>query len=265
MPLILKRARASALGAYRQAKRVKLSPDHYAMAANVIWSGYKRYRKYRRRRSTLNSRVHVGPRPGISNSKRRTESFSGATANSRVFYWNKLFDIPKGTSTTERERNLVNWRGTKICLEYNNWNDAPMILNFAVVVPKFQGAPNTTNLLRAVDGQRGQNLDFTTLDSLGTTCPAINADIYTVLMHKRFKMNGTTASFRVGNLKTWGYFEKYIKMNRQIRYDDTTDTLAAQQPYIILWFERFLAATGAPAGTNDVAFNTRSVTYFKDP
>lgn len=263
-----------ALSAYNKAKRLRIASPSIQraklygsvarMAARTIWRGYKRYRRRRRNRSSLNSKLHVGPRPGVTNAKRTTEKYEYGLANSRQVYQNPLFALARGTGTNQREQNLVNWRGTKVCIEYENLANEPMYFKFAVLVPKSQGPPTTTALLRGTDGSRAKDLDFTTMSGLDTVCPPFNVDLYTVLMNQTFRMCGTTAQYRVGGLKTYGYYERYIKMNRQIRYD-TTSTLAAQQPWIVCWFEKFNAATGTPKGAGDVKFNVRTVTYFKDP
>jgi len=191
--------------------------------------------------------------------------------DSRSFHVTDITALEQATSAnsiSRRQRQIVYLKGFKICEEISNNLDSPLYYNIAVVAPHGNtSTPNQTDFFRSTGGTT-RSTDFgTSLSSLEFHCLPINTDKYTVLYHKRIMLNAVnnTASFAARDGRNYCVHDHYVKMNRQIRYDDTTSGSCENPVYVVHWADEFQTASGSAVVSGAYSKQRRYVMYFKEP
>lgn len=218
----------------------------YARAARTAYkvgrAAYPYIRKAMKKRSNYvkkrRLRQKVGEPIGKGSAK-RVEMLSDSGIYTRTLYSVPLLDLSKGTGLSDRERDIINFRGIKFCLSFvNNHATATsdgqrVYFNYAIISPKDSGdkaTVSTTDFFRANGVTRSQ--DFATaLTALEFKCASINTDIWNVHKHVRTSVS-TYSSNESKNAFTK---EFYFPLKRQIRYDGTTTTPVGKQMFLVYW------------------------------
>jgi len=194
---------------------------------------------------------------------------TGQLRADRTIFTTDLGAIPHNANNqiNSRQRNLVNLRGTKICMEVANNVSAPLYFNIAVVVPKLDTTVSATNFFRASGSERGSDFDATSLTGLQFHCLPINSDKYRILYHKRYKLIGADNVTRVARQgKDYMTIMKYIKFKRQLRFDNTsTTTSEGGSPHMVYWASQFDSAATAGSTADVYTVTERFVSYFREP
>jgi len=109
----------------------------------------KRVSAYRSKRRKIS---RVGKRVGQATAKRQ-ETVNDTVSvfeNTRTFYVDNLLRLDKQTTADElnlRNRDIVNFRGVKICTQIKNNQDYPITLNWCVLVPPSIGHVEALSVL----------------------------------------------------------------------------------------------------------------------
>lgn len=268
----------TALYGFRAASRIQRAYRAYRFASRFKRRAmpYVRYgkRRYRAVARAAKRRRFSPPNPsvGTANSKRHVIQQDSTSANiaTRTLTVHDLSAIPHSANNTinERQRNMINLRGTKICMELKNNLTAPLYVNCAVIVPKLATAPVTTDFFRGSDSSRAQTFSTTTLTGLQFHCLPINADKYHILWHKRYKLvplDNTSGAVALSG-KNYMTISKYVKYKRQIRYSTTGDVTAeGGAPHFVFWSSTFDSNAGAGSQAAALTVQRRFVSYFKEP
>jgi len=257
-------------GAYAYANRRQI----YG-AVKTIGRTYRRYRKRKYSARRRERKINFNPpnnASGANTAKSRfvtnnstLQTYMSRTQNLLV----NLAEIPHTTAndTNQRQRNMVNLRGFKVCMEVENTSTRPLYFNIAIVVPKSQGNVTTDDFFRQRDGSRGQDFNTVNLSSLELHCLPINVDKYHVLCHKRFLLNRPAAGASLNrefgsSFKTIMFYQKY---NRQVRYAENADTVPeGGRPVMLHWAAQWGEPENTTA-TNSYDALHKIVTYFREP
>lgn len=244
--------------AYRNRKGIK-------RAATRIARSYRRYKK--RKRSTF-SRKNIGEPVGTGVSKRSiTTELPFGFANTRQLYSFSLLDIPEGSAVNQRERRIANIRGVKICSEINvaNTTPNPLYVNVAVLSPKGGNVGvDKPDFFRSNGNERA--VDFgNALDGNQFHCLPINADKFTILRHKRYKLAVVTGPYATGTNRSYMNLDWWIPVKRQVRYDAATGSPEHGQMYLCVWMDTFGRPAGSGSELNAAGMGVRAITYFKEP
>lgn len=242
------------------------------------WAGRRYKSRYTRRkgRGYLRGakRMRFSPKSfgeqiGSSLTKTRVMNLTNSTSqNTRTLYTLNLTQIPKGQARNERERSLVNFRGVRICIAMRNTTLVPMYVNWAVVHPKVDesAAPSQTNFFRSSASDRGLNFS-SALTALQFHCLRMNTDKFTILKHKRFELcpAGNSAQYGANGGWSWKNLEWYIKIKRQLRYEDDSSVLPVTgNVFLVHWFDReFDDATQGPRA-DEMVVQESVISYFRD-
>lgn len=275
VPYAARLAPRATLGAYRIYNRRR----NFAVAGRVARIGFNmaKYAYKRRRRAVYRMRKRrrfspPNPSSGTATSKRHQIRLdAGGTAiGTRSLISENLAAIPHSTANTidERQRNILNLRGTKLCFEVTNNTDDPLYFNCAVIVPKLSSAVTTTDFFRGSTGERAEDFGVA-LTGLQFHCLPINSDKYHILWHKRYKLrplNNSTGTQRATSGSNYMNIEKYIKYKRQIRFTGNSDTNAeGGAPFLVFWGARFDTASGTAVTAGGFTVQRRFISYFKEP
>lgn len=247
--------------AYTAGRFVYDNRKNIAKAARTIGRAYRKYRKRVRSR--------IGERVGKQNCKRDITNNVAiqVTKTTRTLYNTELTSLPAGTSENQRERQIANIRGFKICLELRNATTTPMWFNLAIISDKVdpRNTPGTTDFFRAYGADRTQ--DFaTTLSSNEFHCLPINTDRYYVLKHKRMCLGATTlesASYIENKRNNYMALNLWVPLKRQLRFPLGSGT-PHQAIYMVYWFDKVLTDAGTAGTINAVNWMERVIIYFKD-
>lgn len=269
---------SAAKTAYRAAAS---SPFLRRAAASTIARAYRSYRRYRtsstrKRRSTPRkqaARLRVGHPVGTSTSKyRQTGQRSidiGPPLNDRTLYAFDLTGIPQGDEPTMRERDLINLRGIKVCMEVVNTTPAPLYFNFAIISPKGEVNLNPIEFFRSYSDNRGTDFESPNISSLDYHCRPINTDVFNILHHKRYVLTTGDAASKgevyQGNAAI--RVMRYFPIKRQVRYRRQLEgegDFCTTPIFFVFWTA--IAGFGTETAPQE-AFrtDTRIVTYFRDP
>lgn len=233
-----KRMRARRRGGYRNAKRQKFSPKHIG--------------------NNLNS----------ANAKRRQQALTVTSLYpSRTLVIRDLTTISQGSDLSQRERQIVNIRGFKICLMVKNNNNRAIYLNCAVVSPKNDTVVNTDNFFRS-DSQDSRGTNFSTaLSAMQFHCLNLNTDKFNILKHKRYRLCpvNITGGFIDHSGRNYINIDWYIKLKRQIRYDSAAEGPIEGACKFVYWVDMIDANAGDNAVNNVISTQERIITYFREP
>lgn len=238
-------------------------------------SGKKRVRKMARKYTHKRKvRQRIGERVGTGTSKTTLARETDVTVlQTRTLYSDALMDIAKNTSADDlihnRQRDMVNFRGAKLYYHFRNTQNNTMLVNFAVVRPKKAGSigPDATDFFKSqgTGTERARNF-ATALSSMEFHYLPINSDEYDILMHKRFRLQGLTDGADVERSSSnFKKIDRYIKINRQLRYDGTGESPTGNSAiYTVYWFD-FQMTTGGSSATFGPQMQNRVISYFREP
>lgn len=264
-------------------------------AANTIYRAYRRYSARRRatprrifrnpNRQAKNVRVRIGMPVGSNTCKRAGIARSGVDAvyNTRTLYTWELTNIDQGDAPNQRERDILNFRGVKICADFINKAISPptptpgnrpllLYVRWAVVSPKYSLAVQQNAFFRSYGSNRNIRFGHEGLSYMDYYCRPLNIDAMHVLSTGRFMLNNEVAWAAANPGKQAKKVMKWIPVKRQIRYvlGDEDVEFASTKLYFIMWCD--VAGTAeqgediAPTIYEDVlALDMKLVSFFREP
>lgn len=252
--------------AYNMAQYAYRNRNKIKWAARKIGGAFRRYKRYK------STRKHVGEPVSKDTCKKcDNHSVNVASLNGRFLVNYALLNLPETTinAIDSRQRDIVNCRGVKIMLEVRNNNDDPIYLNCAVIGPKQQGVVDDTNFFRDYSASRTVDFGHASLAGMDYQRLPINTDKYSVLWRKRYRMRGHDLENEPGNILNSGgvnylNIQKYIKLNKQVRYDGSN--VACLTPvFFVMWATEMFTTAPTPNTVGLVAYSIRTTIYFKEP
>lgn len=269
-------ARNAKRARYVAAHVIKYGPRAYR-AAKVIRRVYRRYKK-RGNKTTRKARREFGHPVGTSSAKKTNQvlSTSFLNMNTRTLYSIPLTRISFGDSTQQRERNIVNFRGCKICMEFNHADTVaqPLYLHVAVLSnPKqeinFSGGAGWSSVVSMDDFFRGsgsgsRTLNFDLATNFEMHCNPINTDSINVHWHKKYRLDVNAGGYDKIPFRGYMNFDKYLKINKQIRFDGTT-IQSEDQIHLVMWCSQFHDFSLTPSASTAITANTKIMAYFREP
>jgi len=162
----------------------------------------------------------------------------------------QIINIGNGaTQLDTRVGKSIYLKGFRLRLHYANKLFRPMVVHMALVTPKYgindiadtfqPGFFNGLGL--GVNSQAKEGLDFNASEQNGVTLATlpINSERWNILQHSRFKLGviSTTGGYSSGELKNYRSMYRYVKINRQIDFDDATSNFPRpdQRVYMLTW------------------------------
>lgn len=215
-------------------------------------------------RQNKRARKEVGhPISFAPTTKQRVMLLEGAIVEqSRVQNVLNLVSIPHGNLGSTREKNKVDIKSFKIKFFLQNTTGAPIYFRYAIIVPRDNITPLTTNFFLGPDGtERG--LDFANARTGIQFCfGSINPDKYHILKSGAVKLIGNTSTDNKGNNTQLVQF--YYPLNRVFTWDnDTTLNPNGDNCFLVWWYDNPLNATGI-VPSNVAVRAIQAVTYFRD-
>ena len=240
----------------------------------VIGRGIKRISRTVRSRRAKRARFsasNIGEPVGSATAKQcRTGQRDHQVISTRTLYNEGLFDIGRGDERYQRERDIINVRGVKICMEFSNRSTNPMYFHWAIIHPKDGksgiGAPDFFRN-QANGGQRGAAF-ANSLSAEQFHCLPINTDIYTIIRHRKMVLGPAVGStvFSARNTKNYGNVSEYIPIKRQVRYvGPGAANPASGQLWLVFWCDRFGEAKDSVPIPNEMFIGHHSLVYFHEP
>lgn len=258
----------------KSAGMINRSPYVRKFAARTIsraWRGYKKSRRGKRKQSP---RTMIGEKVGTTVCRHCITASTMENAAWRTLYSRDVSDISEGLGENQRNRDIANVRGFKICMELRNIHTDPIYVNIAVLSPKAGADISPTLFFRGHGDGRGVNFDDNTLKSVDFHCRPINVDRFTLLSHTRLKLGSNTnlnSSWNDGTKSSYRNFNKYVALKRQLRYNALST--AAQNPvFLVWWCDGWSHDSAAEIPPGDpveepveiLNLQLRVVTYFRD-
>lgn len=265
-------ARAQFLKRRAQAQRLAATVNTGLRTAQILKPYFPYARKYiqsfrmraqrKRQINRLRARRSIGKPVGYATAKRYgIQLLEYAPRATKTLYSNVMINIPDGGGIDQRQRNIVNFRGVKICMYFrNNHSTVPKLLNIAMVIPKNEDVgPNipVTDFFRGDGNSRA--IDFeATLNFLDMHCRNINADKYRVLFHTRVSVQQNSNTASAGTFK----FMKYVPIKRQVEFEDgTLVSTPRKNVYLVYYFTDLNNAVT----TSAMHVSISTTQYFKEP
>lgn len=229
---------------------------------------WKSYQSYKNRAAKRTVRRRVGEPVNKSNAKaNQDENYVGL--NTKTLYQQPLLDIPSTTdssSTTQRLRDKVNFRGIKFCINWLHTSDAivdwRLHCHIAIISPKNGGSPSVNQFFRSQGSTTSRAVDFSTaLSGMDLACNPINPDQYNIHKHKRFTLAPTQSN---GNGKERMH-TFYMPLNRSITYDVGISSPLGKNMFLVYWCSYADELGGAAARASAAVTQVRLVKYFREP
>lgn len=264
-PRVVSGARSAARAARRAQSAYRMYGPQAYKAATKVQATYRMYKAWKERTKDIGNNV------GESTTKKATGSAVGGTAT-RALYSLNMVSLEKSSvnDIDARQRDSVNFRGTRCCLSFMNESSDPIDVNIAVVHPRNQSVVTQTGFFRGFGTQRSE--DFTTaLSAHEFNCLPINADEYTVLKHMKISLAPAVGSTNAAGNASNSYknVQFYVKLQKQLRYfsdgDAEKQTFAiAGNVWLVWWCDKMLAPSGAASTTGAMKHDVRVYKYFKE-
>jgi len=235
-------------------------------AASRIQAAWRSRRRNARRQP---ARARIGTPVGSARA-RFTQVHQDNTLilkNSRTLYVHEISDIEQGQLPNQRNRDLLNFRGVRLCLYWqNDINNRQLFVNMAVLSPKTGITIDEENFFRSNAQERGLNFEEPNLTAMDYHCRPINADKYNIITHKRFVLASPNNELNCGNLRASIRVMKYIKIKRQLRYQQLFEgPETCTTPIFFCWW---CEQEGAPAESEQIPsckIDHRIIAYFRNP
>ena len=219
----------------------------------------KAFRASRNKYKGLESMGHPS---GTATAKTDTGTQNTLLTSTRTLNFEQLINLTRGDNINARERDIIDLRGFKVCIQMQNLRlSTPMYVNVAIVSSKFDptSSPSVTGFFRGQDATRGDDFS-TSLQSLEFHCLPINTDKYFIQTHRRYKL----AAFNTDQVD-YAMKEFYVPIKRQIRFDNSASGSLNRQFYLVWWCDTLLAPGGAAAIPSAFNFQYKVVTYYREP
>jgi len=280
--------------AYRAGNMAYRNRRGISRAARTIQRAFRNRRRKRRRRNpnvgnTRAVRQRIGEKVGHSTAKLNSgPQLTKNSASSNVLHNVLINDIPKatnsvgdGNSITARQRDIVNYRGFKFCMEYKNiyYNEVngqlvkpPLYFNYAFVIDKRETADQTTingtDFFRNDGAGSTRSVDFGKLfPGITYHCLPINTDRFSILYRRRMILNATDGNedFNSNFGSNYGYVEKYVKINRQLQFDTGGQLPVNGKIFFVYWCAPYGSGSSVTNEQPAIQLSYNFVNYFKEP
>lgn len=223
----------------------------------------------RRKRHVYRKRRYIGHPVGTSIAK-RNERRNFTTEATRTLYQINLTNITKSidNNISERQRDIVNLRGFRLCFDFANISAFPVHVNWVVVYDKRDSDGLQTidleDFFRGNGDQRALDWD-NTLTSQQFTRSGLNADRFVVLRRKRFLLNAdgdATGIYSNPSRTNFRTMKVWVPLKRQLRYEDDV----CQTPIkVMYWFDQWQSGSGTTPVAGVMRTMSMCTTYFREP
>lgn len=208
---------------------------------------FRASRPYKKAQQKIQSIVQIGETPGTSNTLTVQNRSDGEVPHStNTMYSINCLQVPRLSNTfslSSRLRDTIYLSGFKICMVVENLRTAAgqnLFFNYALVSNRgvgFQNPP-TNDWFRTYNGAaRSTDFGDATLTALDRHCQPINTDQYYVHFHNRSiikqgEIMSVSGPKEYAKVMVW---EKYIPVNRQIRFDSQEADASETKFYLVYW------------------------------
>lgn len=259
---------------YRYARMAaRYGPTAARAAGKIARFAFKKWRArrrggYRSAKRARFSRSNIGERIGTSNAKTAIQTRLQAAngRNTRTLYSRNLTSLTFGGNINQRERNVVNCRGFKICMQIRNDNSEPMYVNVAVVSPKNSGSVAPANFFRSHGPERASDFD-NQKTGMEMNCLGLNTDKFDILRRKRYRLrgNGVAGDFVQDSGSNYIDIDWYIKLKRQLRFDrNEAESPTDGVVYLIYWMDKYFASQGQVPSLNALTVQERYWMFYRE-
>lgn len=214
------------------------------------------------------STSRVGEAIGTSESKSvTTHDVTLSGRNTRVLYDVRLTTVTKGDNRNQRERNIINVGGFKITFAVRNDRTVPGHFHLAVLSPKDSTSLVTSDFFRSPSDTRAVDFGLPLGDLSMDNLP-INSDKYQILRHKRYTLmpSANNANWQSNSGNNFTTIRWYVKLKRQLRYEENTDTIPQSgEVFLVWWISHMGDNTGDAVTTDGYEIGYRTEMYFREP
>jgi len=249
-------------------------------AATTVQRAFRAARRNRamsrRRRPVQPARTRIGNPVGRDTSRRTqtVQVLPSVQQFDRTLFAYNVTAIEQGTNPNQRTRDIVNFRGIKICMDILNTTDPdrPVFFNYAVLSPKSDTFIDKAQFFRSNADNRITSFDNPNLTSMDYHCRGLNTDVFNILTHKRFIMAPRQSGGQFSG-KTNVRVMKYVKVSRQVRYNQfekpNTDPQEFEEkcttPIFFCWWCAREGYGGETEPADSVVIDLRIISYFRNP
>jgi len=197
---------------------------------------------------------------------KRNESNFVVGVASRTLYSFALDDFQFGTSTQDRERNRVLYKGIQAKLNIRNQASQMRVFRWAIIMPKvdMDVANLGINFFQGYTGERG--IDFSQANRSGfQMCNyPINRSVHNVLHQGKIFMGGSgTSGENKDQLKQVYTIFKYLRLNKKMTFDSAIMNTPYKRIFWVHWWDVPLNAAGA-ASDNNFSLDFGVIKHFAD-
>lgn len=248
-------------------------------AATVVQRAFRTARRNRamaaRRRPAQPARARIGTPVGRETSRRTqvAQVLPLDQKSDRTLYTYNCTALEQGTNPNQRSRDVVNFRGIKICMDILNTTDPdrPIFFNYAILSPKGRNYIDQDVFFRSNSAERAIAFDNPNNTSMDYHCRNLNNDEFNIVTHKRFILApiGSGGQFTG---KTNRRVMRWVKIARQVRYNVISDggdppnyeEKCTTPIFFVWWCAREGYGTEEPPA-DSVVIDLRIVAYFRNP
>lgn len=245
-------------------KRRRLMVTGRSRARKRTYAAVKKMYRAKKNGSAF-SRTNIGKRVGESTGKHWAILADWQLLASRTLAKFELTQISRtaGNTINLRQRDIVNLRGFAINFDFQCLGTNFQYVNMAVLSSKEDNDVNVTDFFRSGGLGTTRYLDFdNALSSLQFAHLGINSDKYTILLHKRWKVNRST---RGTGSADWRTYKRYLKVNRQIQYDSEIASSCLDKIFLVIWTDLPGNTQTATPTADMLTYGVHVTTVFKEP
>jgi len=260
-----------------KARQLKTKYSPYKRVPRAIGMGARTYNGPRwspsSARTTTKKKIGFPPGTGTALKRETIDDWAGASIDPRVLTQDELTLIPEKVAATtdisRRERAMINCLGFSMRIHLRNTDASNEVtVRLAVVSPTDKNEINVNGFFRGYGTTRAT--DFVTgLDSHRYIDTPINTDNFSILWSTKVRLgpdNDLAGAINyTRNIDNYCIINKYVKLNRQLRYDGPLSSDCADKVFLLMWYDGTSSVAASPVNAGTVKYQRYAITYWKDP
>jgi len=207
--------------------------------------------------------------PPATGSTRQVQATGVSTVTQRILNISQPSWPAQGSNITSRLGCNVKLSGMKVCEQFENLQNYPIVVHYAIVQQKREDTDLKLDFFRDGTTTTGRTINFADTVIGSTTydfkydCASLNSDKWYVLVHQKKALSASTEGDVMK--KAWK-FDKYLNFKGQnFVFENAADTQPQKALYFLIWWQPMFSTNWSNVGPLPTIVRSSSSTLYYRP
>lgn len=226
-------------------------------------------KKFKPRSSFSRKAVMGRTAPQASGTTRQVQATGVSTVTQRILNISQPSWPSQGSTITSRLGCNVRLSGLKVCEQFENLQNYPIVVHYAIVQQKREDTDLKLDFFRDGTTTTGRTINFADTVIGSTTydfkydCASLNSDKWYVLVHQK---KALSASSEGDVMKKAWKFDKYLDFKGQnFVFENAADTQPQKALYFLIWWQPMFSTNWSNTGPLPTIVRSSSSTLYYRP